>query len=77
MSANPKFCVNCRHFDEKAFGAVERVECQHPNNTAGSPNFVRGGTIKKPIWLTAQYCREDSACCGPDGKWFQPKLEAA
>ena len=58
----PKFCVNCAHFN-----SAER-DCEHPTNT--QMDLVRGrlGTIFDPAYL-----RSADRFCGPEGNWFVAK----
>lgn len=77
-----RFCKDCKH----GKGELQSMACDSPNNVievvdtakylvTGEPQpvirAIRGASCTA---LRVQRTPEiDATCCGPDGKWFEPK----
>jgi hypothetical protein len=59
MSGQPKFCVDCRHYDP---GPHDFAHCRHP------AALVPGAAVSP---VTGK--RLDAKPCGTEGKLFEPK----
>ena len=62
---DPKFCVNCAHFN-----SADR-DCEHPANK--QIDIVRGRLITRH---DPAYLRDLDNLCGPAANWFVEKEEA-
>ena len=70
MTAAPKLCKDCLNYIPDG-----SPDCASAHNSeTNSPDYVNGITPpSRPIWYSAQRCREDAKTCGPDAKWWEPK----
>ena len=62
---DPKFCVNCAHFNSA------KRDCEHPTNK--QKDLVRGGFRTK---YDPGCLRHFEDLCGPTAKWFVAKVAA-
>ena len=67
MADEIKLCVTCQHFmprQELGKCARTRVEV---------PNLVVGGVVTSDDYACSERKHANDECCGPTGKWWEPK----
>jgi hypothetical protein len=71
MSGQPKFCVDCRHYDP---GPHDFAHCRHPAALVpGAAVSPVTGKPEEPFYHWPETMRLDAKPCGTEGKLFEPK----
>ena len=72
MSGQPRFCVDCRHYDDLGGGFAH---CRHPAALVPAPAVsLVTGKPDEPFYHWPETMRLAAKPCGPEGKLFEPKL---
>ncbi len=82
------YCEDCDHceFDPERIKTWEFASCKHPKNLQRNPRLgsielvMRDHSSAEPEYVpiyencAAMRTVDNSFCCGPKGKWFEPKV---
>ena len=69
MSGQPKFCVDCRHYDP---GPLGFARCRHPASLRpGAPVDLVTGKPGEATYNWPETMRLEGKPCGPEGKLFE------
>lgn len=69
-----KLCTDCKYFIDASLqdpASPHYYRCRNPRLAA--PEIVRHHTRRHS--MAAAEVRDDTALCGPDAQWFEPKGE--
>lgn len=65
----PKFCKDCKFAENDP----KYPHCLHPDSKKGPAYDLVTAAIKSPYFFCTTQ-REDQRACGPEAKWFEPKV---